>query len=165
MTVPVYKIEVYDSTPDLIHTITSDAINISTTEILTSGVGAFSFSVPTKKGSDYAYDDVAVFDKVKIWFGYDSVSGDPDFVGRILRINAPLSTETGYVRTFKGRSQGEILLRNLKQNKHWEAENASDIVEELADDLSLGKGDVASDTTDVTLTVKTETYFDLLKKN
>lgn len=164
MTRPVYKIETYTGAV-LDHTIENEALTIRTTEVLTDNVGSFSFAVPTKKnGSDYYFDDVSVFDKVKIWFGYDTVSGDPDFIGRILRISAPLSMETGYIRVFKGRSQGEILQRRFKQNKHWDGIGASTIVTELANDLSLGTGDIEADATSVDLTVKTDTYFSLLQK-
>jgi len=165
MTIPVYKIEIRQPDDTLLHTIEKDAINIRTTEVLTDNVGTFSFAVPTKKsGGSYYYNDVSVFDKAKIWFGYDAVSGDPDFIGRILRITAPLSTETGYVRVFKGRSQGEILQRRFKKNKHWDGVGASTIVTELANDLSLGTGDIVADATSVDLTVKTDTYFSLLQK-
>lgn len=133
--------------------------------MLTDNVGSFSFAVPTKRnGGAYYFDDISVFDKVKIWYGYDAVSGDPDFIGRILRISAPLSRETGYVRVFKGRSQGEILQRRFKKNKHWDGVGASTIVEEFCDDLGLGKTKVEADATSVDLTVKTDTYFSLLQK-
>lgn len=164
MTKPVYKIETYTGAV-LDHTIEKDALEIRFKEILTSDVGGFRIVLPTKKnGSDYYYDDIAVFDKVKIWLDYDSVSGDPDFIGRIYRISAPLSVEGGYVRIIRGKSQGEILQRRFKKDKSWINIDASVIVTELANDLSIGTGSIESDTTDLNLTVKTETYFDLLKK-
>lgn len=131
---------------------------------MTTNVGRFSFSLPTKFGTLYKYNDVAVFDKVKIWLDYGTVPVDPLFAGRILRINAPLATETGYVRVFKGRDLSEVLLRRFKRDKAWVSTGASTIVTELANDLSLGTGEITADATSVNLTVETEPYFDVLQR-
>ena len=163
---PVYKIEIYDSTPDLIHTITSDALDLRIKETLTQGIGTFSFTVPTVKGvpDPYYYNDVAVNDTVKMWLGYESVSGDPLTVGKIYQITAHTSVDSGYLRHFACANQGEILQRRIKTRKAWEGMSASTIVELLCDDLGLGKAEIAADATAVTLTTDGETYFDVLSK-
>lgn len=168
MTKPVYKIETWTGA-NKDHTIGEggqyDALGVYTKEILTSGIGHFSFTVPTKKnGSSYYYDDIALGDKVKIWFGYDSISGNPDFIGKVGRISAPFSAQSGYLRTISGLSQGEILLRRLKKKTLWESTGASTIITTLATDLSLGVGDIEADATSLDLKVETETYFDLIKR-
>ena len=163
---PVYKIEIYDSTPTLIHTITSEAVEVRIKETLTQGIGTFSFTVPTVKGvpNPYYYNNVAVNDTVKMWLGYDSVSGDPLTVGKIYQITAPLSVDSGYLRHFACSNQGEILQRRIKTRKAWEGIGASTIVTELANDLSLTLGEITADATAVTLTTDGETYFDVLSK-
>lgn len=168
MTRPVYKIETYTGAV-LDHTITSDAINIRVKETLTENVGTFSFTVPTKKNGDtYYYNDIAVNDKIKIYLGYDSISAsDLVTIGKVYQIAGPLSTESGYLRAITGRNQGEILKRRLKGMKEWVNVDASVFVTELANDLSLGTGEIATDTTDVNFTVdidKHETYLSLLQK-
>ena len=164
MTFPVYKIEIREPDDTLRHTITKDAINIRFTSILTTNVGTFSFSLPTKFADSYKYNDVEVFDKVKIWLDHGTVPANPLFAGRILRINAPLAKETGYVRVFKGRDLGEVLLRRFKRDKAWVSTGASTIVTELANDLSLGTGEITADATSLNVTVETEPYFDLLQR-
>lgn len=164
MTKPVYKIEVWEpGGGSALHSITSDVSSIYTKESITKGVGNFSFTVPTKKNGGYYYNDIDPFDKVKIWLGYDGISGNPDYIGRVLKISAPLSTQTGYIRVISGLSQGEILLRRNKTNKWYSATGASSIVTDFANDLSLGTGQIASDTTQVDLNIDTTTYFELLK--
>jgi len=165
LTHPVYQIETWTGgVKD--HTITGEAIGIYTKEVLTDGVGHFKLSVPTVKGiaNPYYYDDIALNDKVKIWFDYDSVSGDPDFIGFVERISAPLSTQSGWIREISGFSQGGVLLRRFKTDKFYDAVGFATIVTEWANDLSLGTGDIAADATAVTLEVKTKTYFDLLRE-
>lgn len=164
MTNPVYKIETYTG-ETLDHTITKDAVSYFK-EIVTDGVGHFMFTVPTVKGKPdpYYYDDIALGDKVKIWFGHDSVSGDPDFVGKVGKISAPLSTQSGYLRVISGLSQGEILLRRFKHSKYYSETGASTIVTEWANDIELGTEQIESDTTAVTLEVQTKSYFDLLRE-
>jgi len=158
MTIPVYKIETYTGAV-LDHTIEKEA-NVYFKEIITDGIGHFSFTVPTKKNGNYKYDDIALNDKVKIWMGYDSVSGNPDFIGKVGKISASLSP---YLRVISGLSQGEILLRRFKKNKMYSGTGASTIVTEWATDLSLGTGDITADATAVTLEVQTKSYFDLLR--
>jgi hypothetical protein len=163
LTIPVYKIETYTGAV-LDHTITKGAISVYFKEVVTDGVGYFTFTVPTVKGvpNPYYYNDITINDTVKIWIEYDSVSGNPDFIGKVGKITAPLS-KTGYTRQISGLSQGEILLRRLKKNKFWVGTGASTIVTELANDLSLGTGEITADATAITLEVKTQRYFDVLK--
>jgi len=163
--IPKYKIEVYHGA-NLIHTITDVALTLHVRDLLTSGTGTFCFNVPTVKGlpTTFEYNDVVVHDKVKIWLGYDSVSGDPNFVGRICRVNAPLTNETGYSRVFEGKLQSEILQRRIKSFKYWQNVGVSAIVAELAGDLGLGTSQIESDSTAVTLKVEGETYEDVLRK-
>lgn len=159
---PVFKIETLTGAV-LDHTITDEADNIYCKSVATDAIGHFVFSVPTRKGGSYYYDDVALFDKVKIYLGYDSVPASPTFIGRINNISAPLSVGSGYMRTISGLDQGEVLLRRFKRDKLWDAIGASTIVTELATDLSLGAGEITADATAVTLEVETKSYFDLLR--
>jgi len=163
MTNPVYKIETYTAAV-LDHTITEDLVSLHVKTRITNAPGIFSFTFPTKKNGDtYYYNDIAIDDKVKIWLGYDAVSGDPDFVGKILNISAPLSVGTGYIRVFAGKDQGEILERRQK-TKYWQDIAASTIVEELCDDLGLDKTEVTADATPVTLTAVNEPYWHVLQR-
>jgi len=170
VTNPVYKIETWTGeTKD--HTIgygaDIDALNIYFREAITSSVGVFSFAVPTVKGvpDPYYYGDIAIGDKVKIWMNYDSISGDPDFVGVVTKPNGRLSTAEGFVRQISGLSQGEILLRKQKKNRLWNGVEADDIIQELAEDLGIyDAAKIATDTTSETIEVQTERYMDVLKR-
>lgn len=163
MTKPVYKIETWTAAVKD-HTITDELLSLHVKNRVTNAPGLFSFSVPTKKNGDtYYYNDVALDDKVKIWLGYDSVSGNPDFVGKILNISAPLSVPSGYIRVFTGKDQGEILERRQK-TKHWKAIGASTIVTEIANDLSLTLGEITADATAITLTAINEPYWHVLQR-
>ena len=160
---PVYKIETYTG-ETLDYTITSDADVVRASDFLTSEVGTFSFTLPTKKEGSYVYNDIAVDDTAKIWFGYDTVSTDPFTVGKILHISAPLQTEQGFVRIFTGLNHGEVLQRRLK-TKYWTDVHADTIIAELASDLGLGTvftGD-ASDDYHVTLHEEDKKYWDIVK--
>jgi len=163
VTNPVYQIETWTGAVKD-HTITTDAISLFFKEVLTYGVGNFTFMVPAKKGDTYYYDDIAIDDKVKIWLDYDSVGGDPDFIGKVTKPNGYLSAQGGYFRQISGLSQGEVLLRKHKTDTLWTAINASTIVEEICDDLGLGKTKVEADATDETIEVQTERYIDVLKR-
>lgn len=164
MTNPVYKIEVY-TVAVLDHTITSEAANIYSKEIITDGIGHFMFTVPTQLGTeDYKFDDIALNDIVKIYYGYNQVGATPDFIGRVGKISGPLTSDSGYIRIISGLSQGEILLRRFKKNKYYNAIGASTIVTEWATDLGINHAaDITADATAVTLEVRTKNYFDLLQ--
>lgn len=164
MTKPVYKIETYTGAV-LDHTIEKEVISVHVKERVTSAPGIFSFAVPSKKNGDtYYYNDIVVDDKVKIYLGYKTISAsDLVSVGKILNISAPLSTQLGYIRVFTGKNQGEILERRQK-TKYWGAIGASTIVTELANDLSLGTGDIVADATAVTLAAANEPYWRVLQR-
>jgi hypothetical protein len=167
MTRPLYKIEIYDNTPALVYTIgeggTADLLRVRTVHSMTDRIGSFNFSLSSKAGTEYLYDDVDVHYKVKIFLGYDSLSGsDLVMAGRITDIES-LVTEAGYVRMFNGLDLGELLQRRMK-TKYWYNVDAHTIVDELANtDLGLAV-DTDSDTHDETIYADTERYFDLFKK-
>lgn len=160
---PVYKIETYTAAV-LDHTITSSALNINVKHSLTDAVGSFRFTVPTRTAGSYIYDDIALHDKVKIYLGYDSVGATPDFIGYVDTVPGTLSTPQGYVREVSGLCLGEVLLRRLKTNASWSSTAASTIVTALATDLSLGTGEIATETITEDIEVETESYFDLLQR-
>lgn len=166
LTKPVYKIETY--TGDVLdHTITDDAFDIIVKETLTQNVGTFTFTVPTKKNGGYYYDDIALFDKVKIWLDYNSVSGNPIAVGRVYQISGPLSMSQGYVRVIKGRNQSEILQRRFQGMEHYINMYAYAIVDDVAEALGLGTGEIDGDETRETHLIDIdnhERYIDFLKK-
>ena len=165
MTKPVYKIETLTGAVSD-HVITDDA-TFYYKDVLTDGVGTFSFTVPTERGGNYLYDDIALNDKVKMWLAYGSVGATPNFVGKVTSISAPLTTQQGYVRTISGLSQGEVLLRRYKTNKYWQATAVSGaagrIVNVIASDLGLGTGDIASETQTIDYELRAKSYFDVLR--
>lgn len=146
MTIPVFKIEVYDSTPALRYTI-YDAWNIrSTTRI--NDIGPFSFNIPARlPDNTQRYPNIALGDTVKIYYGTNGTLDTTNFfLGKIYQIHGSASDQ-GYIRTIKGKDMGEILQRRFKGMGDWDATGASTIVTELANDLSLGTGDIAADAT------------------
>ena len=162
---PVNRIEIYHGA-NKIYTLDNEAISIHTNEILTTGIGSFNFSLPTVKGitDSYLYNDIVVNDTVKIYMGYGTVDATPLSVGKICKISAPLTTESGYVRVFEGKNQSEILRRRLKMGKMWKGTGASTIVTALANDLSLGTGEIDGGAPNIDLFVDSESYFDLLRR-
>jgi hypothetical protein len=115
--------------------------------------------------TSYPFNDIVVDDKVKIWFAWDTVAGDPFLVGKIYHISAPLQTEKGFVRVFSGMDLGEVLQRSLYTN-YWTAVDADVIVTELATYAGLGtsfSGD-ASDDYDVTLNVEDKKLWDIIRE-
>lgn len=164
---PVYRIEVWKpGGGSALYTFTSEVASIRTKEVVTDGVGNFSFTIPTKKGDRFKYYDIDLHDTVKIWLAYGSVPTDPIFVGKVGSISACMDSMQGYGRVISGLSQGEILLNRLKKNKMWTTTDATTVVSAFASDLSLGTsytGD-ASDTTHVTLEVATKNYFELMQE-
>jgi hypothetical protein len=158
------KIEIYNPAGALVYTLTDEALDINIKEILTSGIGSFNFTLPAKKGVEYVYTDILGNWKVKLYLAQTyQVTPDLLCVGKIKKITGPMSTSEGYIRAFEGKNQGEILERRFKLNKCWLNTDVDDIIAEVASDLSLGS-DIAVDTSHVDITVRTETYFDLLKK-
>ena len=164
MTRPVGQIEVWDPSPAKIYTIT-DFVSVYYREVLTSGVGNFTFRVYSHKdfSGTYTYPNIDVGDTVKIWLDWDAVAGNPNFIGKVTKRSGPILTPTGWVREISGLSQGEILLRRHKKNKFYTGTNASVIVTEWANDLGLGVGDITADARQPDIEVRTKTYFDLLR--
>jgi hypothetical protein len=151
------------------HTLTNEVVSAHVKDVL-NDIGTFSFTVGTTKGVNsgrYLYNDIALDDKIKFYF-WDAARGscpaNPQFVGKVSKINGPLNLDSGFHRVIEGKMQGEILERRFKMNKRWQAAEADDIVADIASDLGLGAGDIAVDTTAESITVRTESYFDILKR-
>ncbi len=165
---PASKVEIWQSGA-LLYTFQNEVIDLYYSEMVTDGIGSFRFSIPTKKdGATYYYNDIALNDTVKIWLDYAPISGSADFIGKISRISAPLSTQEGYIRQISGLSQGEVLMRRLKRETQWVALRASgtssSAVNIIASDLGLGTSQIDSVTTTVDFEIEAEKYFDLLKR-
>lgn len=163
MSFPTWQIKVYNTSDALTHTITTDILNASFTDELTSGVGSFTFTVPAMAGRTNTYDDIGNFYKVEIYPGYAG-SYTHLFTGRITDMSTQANNEP--TRTFTGKGLGEILERFLKKNKRWQDVDASVIAADLADDLGYtgATADIDADTNDETITVASETYYDVLRK-
>ncbi len=101
-------------------------------------------------------------DRVKVWYGWASgdLTGDPDFMGKILQVGG----KSGRYAILRGKPNGEILSRRIKSRNIWIGAQADDIAANVATDLSLGSSLIATDTTTVTLLEDTETYADILRK-
>jgi len=162
MSNPASKIEVYNASNELIYSLTSKTSLLRAKDILTSTLGTFTFTLPGREDTDYKYYDIVPGFKVKIWFGYDTISGDPFLVGKIQNVFGTSDNEGGYQRVFSGKSLTEVLQRRIKTDNYM-AEDASAIVTELATDLGLGTENITSDLTDVTLYVEDKTYFELMQ--
>lgn len=150
------------------YTLDNKALSIHIKDVL-NDVGTFNFVLPTVEDTGYLYTDIAINDKAYFYLWdaeVGSLPANPQFIGKICRISAPLTCGSGYYRVFEGKLLGEILGRQLKRNKSWIATDADVIVAELASDLGLGtvfSGD-ASDDYDVTLHVDVEPFMDVLQK-
>lgn len=126
-------------------------------------LGYFEFVLPKKLSfSTYAFNDVLIGDRVKVWYGYTEteLTGDPDFAGRIKQCGGT----NGQFALIRGQPLGEILNRRIKSRYVWNAAEADDIAATVASDLSLGATLIATDTTAVTITQDNETYSDILRK-
>lgn len=156
--IPVYKIETYTGAV-LDHTITSDAFNINAHDRVTDAIGQFTIALPS--GSQF--EDIALHDTVKIYLGYDSTPANPNFVGKVQKIEDGFTKGYGYVRKISGLALGEILLRRIKCG-HYSGMQASDIVKEFAADLSLGDSEVVAETATPPFEFVNETYFDAMQK-
>jgi hypothetical protein len=164
---PLYKIEILDQDATLIRTITSQADAIHTHDVLTSEIGNFTFTLPAQRSAKNVYTDILTGYTCKISMGYQPPRGTPTYtllhVGKIKKISAPLQTQGGYIRVYEGRQLSAILESRQKKNKRWTNIDADVVADELADDLGLTPA-FDAETTDVSLTVKTETYKDILAK-
>jgi hypothetical protein len=160
-TFPICKIEIYDTSDNLVRTLTkSDILDCNSKDIVTSGVGSFSFTLPAIAGLSVVNNDIGNNYKAKIFFGYGSTYVHL-FTGKILPFTTSVSTNA--LRTYEGKSLSEILERRFKYNKRWQAAEADDIAHEVATDLSLTHS-LDTDTTAETITVRTESYFNLMQK-
>jgi len=170
-----YKIEIYNGA-NLLHTVTSkptnvpsgcDASELKYKDVLTTGIGTFSFALACSVAGRYS--NVAVDDTARIWLSTTgSFSGDPQFRGTIYQIAGVGSGEEGHTRVFTGLGRGEILTRRLKHGKQWYDTHAHLIVDSIAASLGLGTGEIDPDAgmgaLHETINVETETYFDLLSR-
>jgi len=168
MAKPVYRIETERSGSN-VYTITDEGVNLRVKSIATDTLGNFSFVLPSVNGLDTKYSDLHLFDKVKIWLGWDSinVSNDPLLVGRIENIESGGDSKSGFFRKVVGHDEGEVLLRRLKINRRWSGSpdtsaKASEIINILADELGISKN-VDVDDTYLTQTIGTETYWDVIR--
>ena len=167
MTNPVKKVETYTGAT-LDYSLTDEVVSIHTQQTVTDKIGLFQFVIPTKAGVSDRYTDIALNDIVKIYLGYDTVPATPTFVGKVATITGEMQADGGYIRRVGGFDYGATLLRRLKKNKYYDVIDAANIVNEIIDDLQAD--DLAHDhtlvgacTTDVSLEVVSETYFDLLR--
>jgi len=164
MTIPVYKIETYTvAVKD--YTIEKDCVAYRVKTALTGQLGNFSFTLPGMRGLTQCYDDIAVWDKVKIYLDYDSVGATPLFVGRIENIqNRWISgPPPQYVRIFSGRDQGEVTARLIRDQWSSGGGTAHDVVDKWCDDCGLGKTEVAADATAVDVVSHQSKYAPLLR--
>jgi hypothetical protein len=162
---PKSKMEIYDTTNTLRYTINNGAEAIHTKETL-NDIGTFGFTLPVKLFKPkYGYNDIETGWKAKIYFnGYTTpTAADLVTTGIIQNITGPMDLGNGYTRIFEGVNQGEVLQRRQKTNKNYIAIQADDIVAEIASDLGLST-DLDVDTSLENQTVRTMTYFDLLKQ-
>lgn len=165
MTKPCCRLRVYNTSDELVYTITTDVLTATSTDVCTTESGSFSFTVPAVKGHDNVYDDIGNNYLVYFDYGYGG-SYTHKFSGRITDFTT--NVEEGATRTFTGQGLTATLERRFKRNKRWQEVDASDIVGELVTDLSgdseIGGSSVDVDTTHEVVTVETESYFDVLKK-
>lgn len=147
-----------------IHTLDNEMVFFRVKTALTSGIGTFSFALASKKGQSYKYYDVALFDTVEFYFDYDTVPATANFIGKICQITGTLDAQGGYQRIFRGYDQGEILKRRMQDPKFWNGVAGNTIVTDIANDLSLGTGDIQATAITEIIDVETITYFDLMKR-
>lgn len=161
---PVNKIEIWEpGAASPLYSITNGVVALRCKTTATSNIGNFSFILPARKDSTKQYEDIDLYDIVKIFLGYDTPPASPLFQGHIELITG-LMSGTGFLRQFVGSDRGEILARRLKRNYRWNDRQAAALVTDLANDLGLGTGEIAADTTQEKITVNESTYLDVLKK-
>jgi hypothetical protein len=160
MTKPVYKIETYTGVT-LDHTITDDCLSVQVMMALTDQLSNFSFAVPATKEFTKSYDDVAVFDKVKIYLGYDSVPANPLLVGRVENIQNQWE-EGKYIRVISGHDLGEVTNRRIRHQYSTGGATATVAVTKWATDCGLGT-DITADGTPVSIVSYQTKYDNLLR--
>ena len=158
------KIEIYNLADTLVYTIT-DPLEVHVKDILTSGVSTFNFTVSALKGFLNNYDAIGHFYRVKIYIGQGTLtSSDLILNGRALKQTTTYAPPpSGCLRKIEGEGMGEVLKRRFKINKRWYGEPAENIPIEAANDLDLGYS-IVNDTTNVTLGVYSENYFELMQR-
>lgn len=164
MVKPVYKIEIWEpGGGSALYSITDEVISLRCKATATSNIGNFSFVLPARKGVTEKYEDIDLYDTVKIFLDYNTIPATAIFQGHIEVITG-LLTEQGYMRQFVGSDRGEILARRLKRNYRWNNRQASNLVTDLANDLSLGTGDIAADAAQEKITIDEAPYLEVLQK-
>ncbi len=164
---PNVKILIYNTSDVLTHTITEDVLEAAVTPTLTDAIGKFSFMLPGKKTHSYVYNDIGNNYKAKIFLGYGTLgAGDLQLVGKILHIDSTKGEKGGFYRVFSGKDFGEILERRLETNKRYENLGASTIVAvNIATELGIyDAAKIEADTTAETVTIRTESFLNYLKK-
>lgn len=158
------QIKIYDTSDMLVHTVT-DAVSCTIELSLTSNPGAFSFTLLGQKGLSYIYNDIGANYRVKIYLGYGTLTeNDLQLYGKILKITNSVS-DGKCLRTFEGKDLGEQLERTFKTNQRYQDVDAADIVTDLATELDiLDAAKIDADTTEETITVRTENYWSILQK-
>ena len=157
---PCCKIEIYNTAGTLVRTLAeSDIIECNTKDVVTSGIGTFNFTLNALTAQFPTNNDIGNNYKAKVFFGYNSTYIHL-FSGKILPFTSTISDSP--TRMYEGKSLGEVLERRFKYNKRWQAAEADDIAAEVASDLGLTSS-LDTDTTAETLTVRTESYMNLLQ--
>jgi hypothetical protein len=163
MNFPKYKIEIYNTSNVLIHTLEPDkgaeVLSIHTMETL-NAVGSFNFTVTNGPAGVYPLSGVRENWRVKIYGGNNTASTLLSY-GKIKKITSALD-DNGYIRGFEGKNRTEILERRQKTNKMYQAEHADHIPSQVCSDLSLSSSSTA-DTNPFSHLIRTETYLDLMK--
>jgi hypothetical protein len=163
---PNCKILIYDTSDALTHTITTDIISCVVKTALTSNIGTFNFVLPTQKGFSYVYNDIGDFYKAEIYMGYGTLgSADLQLTGRILKITNKIDGKEG-IRVFEGKDLGEQLERQFIKNVSWNDTAGYLVAGEIASVLAIlnSPTKTAPETQLASLNIRTESYFDVLKK-
>ncbi len=162
MSNPSCKIVIWNTAGDLLYTITEPtACNVKLN--MTTAPSTFNFTLIGYDTVNYLYNDIGANYKVAIYMGYGTLDADDvQLVGKILKITSKVST-TGIFKTFEGKCLGEVLERRQKTNKRYQDEQSDHIPSYVAVELDLGISK-DFDTTLETITVRTETYWDMLKR-
>ena len=147
MTNPVYQIKTYTgATND--YTITSDCKFLRFKTALDE-IGYFTFVLPGIKAATKIYDDIAIYDRVEIFLGYDTVPVTPLFRGVIENIDNVWEGKA-HMRTFSGRDQGEIMTRLLFRQYSSAGDTAQNAVTKVASRVGMGTN-IDADATAVTV--------------
>jgi hypothetical protein len=163
LSTPSCQIVIWNTAGDLIRTITEPvACNVKLN--MTTAPSTFNFTVQGQDNFSYFYNDIGANYKVAIYMGRGTLgTSDVQLVGKILKINSKVNMESGVFKTFEGKCLGEVLERRQKTNKRYQDEQSDHIPSYVAVELDLGISK-DFDTTLETITVRTEPYWDMLKR-